>query len=321
MPYPEEILELAAKVRNWGRWGDDDEVGTVNLITDEVVKAAMSSVRTGERISLAFPLQDEGGLQIGAIPGRVNPAREMIMINEQMFGEADMFCTSDDKVTMGLQAGTHWDGLCHASWRGKIYGGRDADSITEAGASTCGIDKIASLTGRGVLMDIAALHGVDELEGGHAVSYEDLVAAEERQGVTVRAGDIVLVRTGMMRKALAGDVMGYAIGTPIEGAPLPGFPGVGLGAVRFFHERDVAAVATDTMPFEVLPWDPAAAGAILPIHCLHLVEMGLTQGQNWNLEELSAACAADGHYDFLLEASPQPFVGGVGSPVNPVAIR
>ena len=320
MTYPDVILELADRIRNWGRWGDDDQLGTVNFITDDVVRAAMASVRSGRRFSLAFPLREDG-LQIGAIPGRDNPVRTMIMVNEAMLGDPELFCTSDDAVTMGLQAATHWDGLCHASWRGKIYGGRDAHSITDAGASECGIENITSLTSRGVLLDIARLHGVDELEGGHAITHEDCVAAEERQGVTVRSGDIVLLRTGMMAKARAGDVVAYGIGTPIEGAPMPGFPGVGLGAVEFFHEREVAAAATDTMPFEVMPWDPAAPGAILPIHCLDLVEMGLTQGQNWDLEELAADCAADGQYDFLLEASPQPFVGGIGSPVNPVAIK
>lgn len=321
MGYPQEIIDLAAEVNNWGRWGHDDERGTVNLVTDEVVRAAMGSVRSGKRFSLAYPLQDEGGLQIGAIPGRVNPQRSMIQINEAMLGDPDQFCTSDDVVTMGLQAATHWDGLCHASWRGKVYGGRDADSITEAGASVCGIDKIGALTSRGVLLDIARLHGVDELAGGHAISYEDCVAAEEREGVEVRAGDIVLLRTGMMTKALEGDVIAYSMGTELEGMPMPGFPGVGLGAVRFFHERDVAAVATDTITFEVLPWDPTVPGAIFPVHCLHLVEMGLTQGQNFALDELAADCAVDRQYEFLLEASPQPFVGGIGSPVHPVAIK
>lgn len=321
MPYPQEIIDLAAKVRNWGRWGDDDERGTVNYITDDTVKAAMASVRSGKRFSLAFPLQQQGGLQIGAIPGRINPLRTMIQINTAMLGDESMFCTSDDVVTMGLQAGTHWDGLCHAAWNGKIYGGRDASTVTYDGASVCGIEKIGHLTSRGVLLDIAALHGVDELEGGHAISYEDCVAAEAREGVTVRSGDIVLLRTGMMAKARAGDVIGYGSGTHLEGMPMPGFPGVGLGAVEFFHEREVAAVATDTVTFEVMPWDPAVPGAILPIHCLDLVEMGLTQGQNWDLEDLAADCAADGQYDFLLEASPQPFVGGVGSPVNPIAIK
>lgn len=321
MPYSQEIIDLGAKIRNWGRWGDDDERGTVNYITDAVLRDAMGSVRSGKRFSLAFPLQQQGGLQIGAIPGRINPLRTMIQLNTPVIGDPEMFCTSDDIVTMGLQAGTHWDGLCHASWNGKIYGGRDASTITYDGASVCGIEKIGDLTGRGVLLDIAALHEVDELPGGHAIGREDCEAAAERQGVEIRSGDILLFRTGMMAKARAGDVIAYGSGTPMEGMPMPGFPGIGLGAVEFFHEREIAAVAIDTVTFEVMPWDPSAPGQILPIHCLDLVEMGLTQGQNFDLEELAADCAADGQYDFLLEASPQPFVGGVGSPVNPVAIK
>jgi hypothetical protein len=102
---------------------------------------------------------------------------------------------------------------------------------------------------------------------------------------------------------------------------LPRSAGIGLSCAPWFHRHEVAAVATDNITFEVLPWDPAAPGAILPMHCLHLVEMGMTQGQNWDLEELAVDCARDGVYEFLLEASPQPFVGGVGSPVNPVAIK
>jgi len=321
MPYPQEIVDLGERVKNWGRWGDDDERGTVNFVTDEVLREAVKSIRSGKRFSLAFPLQQQGGLQLGSMPGRINPLRTMVQLNTPVIGDPSLFCTSDDVVTMGLQAGTHWDGLCHASWGGKIYGGRDANTITYDGASVCGIEKIGPLTSRGVLLDIAELFGVEELAGGHAITYEDCVNAEERQGVTVRSGDILLLRTGMMAKARSGDVVSYGSGTLIEGAPMPGFPGVGLGAVEFFFDREVAAVATDTITFEVMPWDPAVPGAILPIHCITLVMMGLTQGQNFDLEELSADCKEDGQYDFLLEASPQPFVGGIGSPVNPVAIK
>ena len=105
----------------------------------------------------------------------------------------------------------------------------------------------------------------------------------------------------------------------------PFFPSLGskqIGRPPYTPEHGgTLDLATDTITFEVLPWDPAVPGAILPIHCLDLVMMGLTQGQNFDLEELAADCAADAQYDFLLEASPQPFVGGVGSPVNPVAIK
>ena len=321
MPYPQEIIDLGEKVKNWGRWGDDDEIGTINFITNEVVKEATKCVKSGKRFSLAFPLQQQGGLQLGSMPGRVNPLRTMIQLNTPVIGDPTLFCTSDDVVTMGLQAATHWDGLCHASWNGKIYGGRDASAITYDGASVCGIEKITSLTSRGVLLDIASLYGLEELPGGHAISYEDCLNAEKKQGVEVRSGDILLFRTGMMAKAKQGDVVAYGSGTQIENSPMPGFPGVGLGAVEFFFDREIAAVATDTITFEVMPWDPKVPGAILPIHCINLVMMGLTQGQNWDLEELSADCQNDGKWDFLLEASPQPFVGGIGSPVNPIAIK
>jgi kynurenine formamidase len=321
MPYPQEIIDLGEKVKNWGRWGDDDEIGTINFITDEIVKEATNCVKSGRRFSLAFPLQQQGGLQLGSMPGRVNPLRTMIQLNTPVIGDPTQFCTSDDVVTMGLQAATHWDGLCHASWNGKIYGNRDASTITYDGASVCGIEKIASLTGRGVLLDIASLHSVEELPGGHAISYEDCVNAEETQGVKVKSGDILLLRTGMMAKAKRGDVVSYGSGTPIEGSPMPGFPGVGLGAGEFFYDRQIAAVAIDTITFEVMPWDPKVPGAILPIHCINIVMMGLTQGQNWDLEELTVDCQNDGQWDFFLEASPQPFVGGIGSPVNPVAIK
>ena len=321
MPYPQEIIDLGKKVKNWGRWGDDDEIGTINFITNEVVKEATKCVKSGKRLSLAFPLQQQGGLQLGSMPGRVNPLRTMIQLNTPVIGDPTQFCTSDDVVTMGLQAATHWDGLCHASWNGKIYGDRDASTITYDGASVCGIEKISSLTSRGVLLDIASLHDVEELPGGHAISYEDCLNAEDKQGVEVRSGDILLLRTGMMAKAKRGDVVAYGSGTLLEDSPMPGFPGVGLGAVEFFFDREIAAVATDTITFEVMPWDPKVPGAILPIHCINLVMMGLTQGQNWDLEELSKDCQNDGQWDFLLEASPQPFVGGMGSPVNPIAIK
>jgi kynurenine formamidase len=313
------VIDIANQVRNWGRWGDDDQIGTINFLTDEVVAAAARSIRTGRRFSLAYPLR-LNGLQIGVIPGRVNPLRTMVAINHSADGDPDTFSTSDDVVFMGLQAATHWDGLGHASYGGKIYGGRDASTINEWGASVCGIEQITSLTGRGVLLDIARLRGVDRLEGGYAIQATDLDEAAAAQGVEIRSGDIVLVRTGAFAAAKAGDNMGY-LGEFDAESGMVKTAGIGLTSALWFHEHEIAAVATDTLAFEVLPWDPAVPGAMLPMHCLHLVEMGLTQGQNWDLEALAADCAADGQYDFLLEASPQPFVGGVGSPVNPVAIK
>jgi hypothetical protein len=319
MPYPTAVLDVAKRVCNWGRWGDDDQIGTLNFLTDGVVRDAATAIRSGRRFSLAYPLRLDG-LQTGAIPGRVNPLRTMVAINACMSGDPSTFCTSDDVVVMGLQAATHWDGLGHASYDGKIYGGRDASVIDERGATQCGIEQIRSITGRGVLLDVARAKGLEELEPGYAIQADDLTATAAHQGVEIRSGDIILVRTGKMARAKAGDLAGY-LGAVDPEIGLPLAAGIGLTSALWFHEHDIAAVATDNITFEVLPWDPAVPGAVLPMHCIHLVEMGLTQGQNWDLEELAADCAADGQYDFFLEASPQPFVGGVGSPVNPVAIK
>ena len=307
MALPAEFHDIAKRVNNWGRWGGDDEIGTLNLITDDVVRAAAQTVRSGRRIPLALPLQQDG-VQTGMIPGRVNPMHTMVMLNYEMFG-AGTVATSDDAVTMGLQAATHWDALTHVSHSGRIYNGRPADSITaHGGAAFCGIEKVTTLVSRGVLLDVARARGTGRLPGDHAVTPEDLDAAEELAGTRVRSGDIVLVRTGQMQICLAGDKHAYAYPSP----------GLSVRTPEWFHARDVAAVANDTMTFEIFP--PEIEDLWLPVHALDLVEMGMLQGQNWNLEALSEACAEAGRYEFLLDATPEPFVGGTGSPVAPVAV-
>ncbi|MFJ2824379.1 cyclase family protein [Streptomyces toxytricini] len=307
MALPAEFHEIAKRVNNWGRWGADDERGTLNLVTDGVVRAAAAEVRTGRRIPLALPLKEDG-VQAGLIPGRINPLHTMVQINRELFGPGGVAC-SDDTVTMGLQAGTHWDALTHVSHSGRIYNGRPADTITAHGrAQFSGIDKAGPIVSRGILLDVARAKGVDRLPGGHAVTPEDLAEAEALTGTAVRAGDIVLVRTGQIALCLAGDRHGYAFPSP----------GLSIRTPEWFHARDVAAVANDTLTFEVFP--PEIDDLWLPVHALHLVEMGMHQGQNWNLEELSTACAETSRYTFLLTAVPEPFVGAVGTPVAPAAI-
>ncbi|QOV37630.1 cyclase family protein [Streptomyces ferrugineus] len=307
MSLPAAFHEIAKRVNNWGRWGSDDEIGTLNLITDEVVREAAACVRTGRRVPLALPLQQDG-VQTGMIPGRVNPLHAMVQINQELFGPGTVAC-SDDAVTMGLQAATHWDALPHVSHSGRLYNGRPADTITpHGGAEFSGIDKARHIVSRGVLLDVARARGVARLDGGHAVSPEDLEAAEELAGTRVRAGDIVLVRTGQIQVYLAGDK--HAYGYPS--------PGLSIRTPEWFHARDVAAVANDTLTFEIFP--PETEDLWLPVHALDLVEMGMLQGQNWNLEELSTACGEEGRYVFLLSAMPEPFVGGTGTPVAPVAV-
>ncbi|MFJ4472922.1 cyclase family protein [Streptomyces sp. NPDC089424] len=307
MSLPAEFHEIAKRVNNWGRWGADDEIGTLNLITDEVVRGAAAEIRTGRRIPLALPLRQDG-VQTGMIPGRVNPLHVMVQINQELFGPGTVAC-SDDAVTMGLQAGTHWDALTHVSHSGRLYNGRPAGTVTaHGGAEFGGIGTVRHLVSRGVLLDVARARGTDRLDGGHAVTPEDLDAAEDLAGTRVRAGDVVLVRTGQVRACLAGDRHGYAHPSP----------GLSVRTPAWFHARDVAAVANDTLTFEIFP--PETEDLWLPVHALHLVEMGMPQGQNWNLEELSTACGETGRYAFLLAATPEPFTGATGAPVAPVAV-
>ena len=307
MPLPQEFHEIAERVNNWGRWGPEDEIGTLNLITEQAVRDAVGCVRTGRRIPLALPLRQDG-VQTGMIPGRVNPLHTMTAINQEIFGPGTI-ATSDDAVTMGLQAATHWDGLTHVSYAGRLYNHCPADSVTaHAGATRLGMEKATPIASRGVLLDVARAHGTDRLPGGHAVTPEDLDAAEELAGTTVRAGDLVLVRTGQMQHYLAGEREAYAFPSP----------GLSLRTPEWFHARDVAAVANDTLTFEIFP--PEIENLWLPVHALHLVEMGMLQGQNWNLEELSTACAERGSGAFFLSAMAEPFVGGTGTPVAPVAV-
>lgn len=223
MALPAEFHDIAERVNNWGRWGADDEIGTLNLVTDEVVRRAVAEVRTGRRVPLALPLREDG-VQTGMIPGRVNPLHTMVQINQEIFGPGTVAC-SDDAVTMGLQAATHWDALPHVSHSGRIYNGRPAGTVTaHGGAEFSGIDKAPYVVSRGVLLDVARARGVDRLEGGHAVTPEDLEAAEELAGTRVRAGDIVLVRTGQMRVYLMRRPAGVR-------APLAGAVGAHAGVV------------------------------------------------------------------------------------------
>ena len=309
MALPEWFHELAGRVRNWGRWGVLDEIGTVNLIDDVARRRGAASVRSGRAFSLAMSLQQD--LLNTADEGPTTRLHMMTAVNASLTGDLREFSTSDDTLHIGMHDWTHWDALAHVSYDGLLYNGFPAFSVTGDGAARCAIHKIPSLVSRGVLLDIARLKGVDCLEGSYAITADDLDAAADLANVRVEPGDVVLIRTGKMRALLQQppDRLGYMFPNP----------GPSLNTVEWFRRHDVAAVANDTLTFEVYPSE--RAGVQLPVHLLHLVDMGLTQGQNFVLDALGDDCADDGQYTFLLDASPLPVVGGTGSIVNPVAIK
>ncbi|MFP3900601.1 MAG: cyclase family protein [Acidimicrobiia bacterium] len=308
MALPDHLEQLAARVSNRGRWGPDDQRGTLNLITPEAVLRGVAAVRDGRAFSLAIPF-DEDGPQTGAIPGRENPQRRMLAVNTSYTGDPSDFCTSDDAVSMGVQAATHWDALSHVSYEHRLYNDTHAGVIDERGAHRLGIETFGPVATRGILADVARAHGVDHFDEGYAITGDDLDAAVALGGLTVKPGDALLVRTGQMNHLRRGDRERFA--TPS--------PGLSTQSIEWLHDHDIAAVATDTLVLEVWPCEDPAV--LLPVHMIHLVDMGLVQGQLWALDELAADCETDGRYEFLLCATPLPLTRAVGGPVAPTALK
>lgn len=308
MALPPHLKDLAARVSNWGRWGEDDQRGTLNLIDEAAVLRGVAAAKQGRPFSLAIPF-DEDGPQTGMIPGRDNPERTMIAVNQSYTGDTADFCATDDRVSMGIQAATHWDALAHAGYEEQYYNGVPFAAIDEAGCHRLGIDNVGPLVSRGVLLDVARALGVDRFDDGHPITGDDLDAAAALGGIEVQPGDVLMVRTGQMAYLAEGDKVRFANPSP----------GLSTRSVEWLRDHDVAAVATDTLVFECFPCEDPAF--LLPVHLLHLRDMGLLQGQLWSLDDLAADCAADGQYDGLLTATPLPFTRGAGSPVAPTFVK
>ena len=305
---PQDLLDLAARVSNRGRWGPDDQRGTLNLIDPVAVRRGAAAVRQGLPFSLAIPF-DADGPQTGGIPGRDNPTLEMIAVNVAYTGDADGFCTSDDRFSMGVQAATHWDALSHVGYSHELYNGTPDSVVSAAGAARLGIDAFGPVATRGILLDIARLHGVDHFDDNHPISGEELDQAAAAAGITVEPGDVVLVRTGQMHFLRVGEKDRYRVISP----------GLSTRSIEWFHDHQVAGVATDTLVLECFPCEDPAV--LLPVHMIQLRDMGLAQGQMWHLDDLAAACAADGQADFLLTATPIPLTGASGGVVAPTAVK
>ncbi len=319
-PNIDTVRALSDRCSNWGRWGPDDELGTLNHIRPEDIVAAAQLVRDGRVISLAIPV-DENGPQTGGF-GRFNPIHLMIRDGNgaitgstvrDFYGGNDRWIRgTDDLLILPLQSGTQWDALGHIVFENRIYNGYDASVVGSKGATKNDIAVARDrVVGRGVLLDIPRARGVAWLEPGTPVQVEDLEAAERAQGVTLRRGDIALIRTGQLAQCRDAG----AWGTYAGGAA----PGLGLDTAPWIHDRELAAVAGDTWGLEVLP--NQTPDVFQPLHIVLIVHMGLLMGEIFDLEALAEDCAADGRYEFLFSAVPLPITGGVGSPVNPVAIK
>lgn len=313
-PSIDTVREMALKYRRWGVWGPEDELGAMNYVTDEMRVAAAGLVRRGKVFSLALPL-DENGPMNGSY-GRSNPQHFMLWDGGDIAAGAQDHLAglrfTDDAAYMVLQSSTQWDALAHIYFDGAMYNGLGTDMVTSRGALKNSITNVRDrAVGRGVLLDIARYKGVSWLETSYAIGAEDLAGAAEKQGVEVREGDFVLVRTGQMgERRQAGGWGDYA------GGPAPG---LGITAADYLCPLNVAAVSTDTWGVEVLPNE--TTDVFQPLHVIMLVNAGIILGEMWDMDELAEDCAADGVYEFLLVAPPLTFTGSVGSPVNPQVIK
>lgn len=305
-----DFRAVGAALSNTGRWGANDRIGTLNHITPDRRAAAAQLARTGRVFDLGIEIGRPGIQRVGGV--RSNPVHLMRLTPLDHIDPLHNTCLADDHISMPLQSVTQWDGLGHVGYDDMLYNDIPASSITTLeGSRELSIHQVAAagIAGRGVLVDVARLLGIERMAAGDVITPDMLDAAERAQGVSVGAGDIVLVRTGWITHfTVDGDAEAYWRGEP----------GIGLDVARWLHARDVAAIASDNWGVETSPADRSGG---LPVHPVLIRDMGMTLGEIFQLEDLAADCAGDGVWDFFFVAPPLKVVGGVGSPITPLAIK
>jgi kynurenine formamidase len=298
-----DFLRLRSELSNWGRWGADDQMGSVNLITPAKRKQALALAREGVSYSMARNAEMQTAvdnpqpiirkiLRAGAAAPAVGNG-----------GTADSFF-----IAYHGYAHTHMDTLCHFLWDGKMYNGYSKDLVTEEnGAEKNSILNYKhGIITRGVLMDMARLKGVDYLEPGTPIYPEDLDAWEKKANVRVRAGDVMIVRTGRWARR---DAKGA---WPVS----EGLAGMHMSCAKWLHERDIAVIGGDGAQ-DVLP--SRVEGIAQPIHSLCIVTMGTPIFDNLDLELVGREAEKRKRWEFLVTASPAAVPGGTGSVLNPIA--
>ena len=305
-----EFDRIFESVKNWGRWGPDDELGTLNLITPERVRAAAALVRSGRRVSMEIPINTVAG------PDNPNQAIHMVTQGHDIDIGSGGLRFGLDFLGMACHGDchTHVDALNHISYHGLTYNGKVAtDVLTTKGGTSLGIDVIAGhggVVGRGVLLDIPRFRGVKWLEPGEAVTRAELEACEQAEGVHVGEGDIFVYRTGHHRRRL--ELGAWDNGTTGEGKA-----GLHVDTVPWMHERGVAAFLPDG-DGEAIP--SCVDGMTYPLHPLQIVAMGMLTADSLQFEDLARACEEEGRFEFMVVGLPLRLPGGTGSPWNPIAI-
>ena len=300
----EQMSALADSVSNWGRWGGEDERGTLNHLTPARARAAAALVTQGQTVSLSrdFPVA----------PGPENPwpAQHHMVIagDDPCIPQVPGLEVSTDYIGIAFHgmASSHLDALCHVFQGGRMYNGRAAVEVKSTGARANTVMTLKDgVAGRGVLLDVPRALACDFVDPAHGITVEELERTERSQGLAVGAGDIVLVRTGRDVRRQSLDDQKVAGLSPL--------------VARWLHQREVAILGGDGVH------DPIPSGSVapdwpMPIHMIGLVFMGLHLLDNLDLEAVAQTCIRENRWEFLLTLAPLRIQGGTGSPLNPIAM-
>jgi kynurenine formamidase len=299
----EEFDQLFASVSNWRRWGQDDQRGTLNLITPEHVSAATALVRRGRSVSLSYLLSKVADID--------NPKPMLHYMSRLSLGMAGEPTMNEDFIGLDYHGKlvTHVDALCHCAYGGRLYNDvATLEAVTGFGATFGAVTSFEDgIVGRGVLLDMPRQLGIEWVEPGTGLVPAQLEAAAASEGLVVGEGDVLLLRTGhSVRRAKLGPW------NPDEVSA-----GVDLSCFPWLRARGVAVLGsdadTDARPSPV-------AGVHTPAHALALAAMGMPLLDNMHLDRLATTCAEEGRWEFLFVTAPLRVPGGTGSPVNPLAI-
>jgi kynurenine formamidase len=298
-PLPLSAADIGAMfedLSNWGRWGDEDQRGTLNLITPEKRKQAAGLVREGISVSLSQNLS--------TVQSADNTTPMQLIMTAQPGSPVAM---DEWRIFYHGLTYAHLDALCHARFEGKAYNGFDAALASESGCARSGVEQLKDgILSRGVLIDVPRLKGVPYLAPGTPVLASDIEAWEREAGIRIESGDVVLIRTGRWaRRAEIGPVS-------LQG----GSPGVHVSALPLLRERDAAVLGTD-VGLDVIP--AGVEGVVIPTHTVAIASIGLLIIDNADLEALAATAARLNRWEFMFSVAPIPVTGATGSVVNAIA--
>ena len=295
----QQLETMFDDVSNWGRWGEADELGTLNLITPEIKARAAGLVDHGVSISLAASLDKEESDYNGAPFKHRSHSTDTgnhVVVHEKF------------SVSFHGSAHSHIDSLNHINYKGKSYNGFSVDETNPEGPGKLGIHNMAEgIVSRGVLVDMPWLRGVEFLERSEAITVADFEEWEARTGTTIGAGDVLLVRTGRWALDQAQGAFSLAKGTT----------GIHVSVVKWLRERDVAVLGSDAGN-DVIP--SGVEGENIPVHLLTIVALGMPLFDNLQLDELAREVGRHEKPEFLFVAAPMRVEGGTGGPINPLAV-